>query len=253
MTDETEGGEPYGYLLPFVKSWLGWFSVFAWVRRRKGILPSQREAHAKLVEKYIFCRIGVAVVWAGGLTYFATGPNTQSWLFLVGTLFPLLHIADVAQANFVRHIFEAEYDFSRGQPASASRVVVIALLNYVELICAFAALYLAFARLPGSEGLAGGHPLALYRECVYFSGVTQLTIGYGDLQPQGVSRAVAVVQALLGFALSLFIFGRLVSLLHDRSSAEARQRGCPPPAAEAARNREADRAAAATEAAGHGD
>ena len=38
-------------------------------------------------------------------------------------------------------------------------------------------------------------------ECFYFSGVTMLTIGYGDLAPVGLGRILALVQALIGFIL----------------------------------------------------
>lgn len=40
----------------------------------------------------------------------------------------------------------------------------------------------------------------LYRS-IYFSGVTMLTIGYGDISPVAIGRFVAVVQALIGYIL----------------------------------------------------
>ncbi|WP_223806041.1 potassium channel family protein [Ornithinibacillus gellani] len=36
---------------------------------------------------------------------------------------------------------------------------------------------------------------------LYFSGVTMLTIGYGDITPIGIGRLIAVVQALIGYVL----------------------------------------------------
>lgn len=36
---------------------------------------------------------------------------------------------------------------------------------------------------------------------LYFSGVTLLTIGYGDISPVGIARLFAVVEALIGYAL----------------------------------------------------
>lgn len=36
---------------------------------------------------------------------------------------------------------------------------------------------------------------------VYFSGVTLLTIGYGDIIPVGIGRLIAVSQALIGYIL----------------------------------------------------
>lgn len=40
----------------------------------------------------------------------------------------------------------------------------------------------------------------LYRS-VYFSGVTMLTIGYGDIAPVNIGRLIAVIQALIGYIL----------------------------------------------------
>lgn len=36
---------------------------------------------------------------------------------------------------------------------------------------------------------------------IYFSGVTLLTIGYGDISPIGIGRLLAVIEALLGYVL----------------------------------------------------
>lgn len=38
-------------------------------------------------------------------------------------------------------------------------------------------------------------------ECIYFSGVTMLTIGYGDISPVGIGRSIALIQALIGYIL----------------------------------------------------
>lgn len=40
----------------------------------------------------------------------------------------------------------------------------------------------------------------LYRS-IYFSGVTMLTIGYGDISPVDIGRIIAVIQALIGYIL----------------------------------------------------
>jgi len=44
----------------------------------------------------------------------------------------------------------------------------------------------------------------------YFSGVTMLTIGYGDIVPIGVGRFVALIQALIGYVLPTAFVLRLV-------------------------------------------
>ena len=59
-------------------------------------------------------------------------------------------------------------------------------------------------------GLNGEHSLLVNIEqfftCCYFSVVTFTTLGYGDLTPLGLSRALAATEAFIGsFTLALFV------------------------------------------------
>src|SRR5690625_5039239 len=45
---------------------------------------------------------------------------------------------------------------------------------------------------------------------MYFSGVTLLTIGYGDITPIGIGRLIALVEALIGYILPTAFVLRLV-------------------------------------------
>lgn len=47
---------------------------------------------------------------------------------------------------------------------------------------------------------------------MYFSGVTLLTIGYGDVTPIGIGRIIAIIQALLGYVLPTSFVLKLVQL-----------------------------------------
>ncbi|WLV25433.1 potassium channel family protein [Aciduricibacillus chroicocephali] len=47
-------------------------------------------------------------------------------------------------------------------------------------------------------------------DSIYFSGVTLLTIGYGDISPLGVARGIALVQALVGYVLPTAFVLRIV-------------------------------------------
>jgi potassium channel LctB len=49
----------------------------------------------------------------------------------------------------------------------------------------------------------------------YFSGVTLLTIGYGDIIPIGIGRLIALIEALLGYILPTAFVFRLVRTRHD--------------------------------------
>ncbi|HLR04052.1 MAG TPA: ion channel [Virgibacillus sp.] len=45
---------------------------------------------------------------------------------------------------------------------------------------------------------------------LYFSGVTLLTIGYGDITPVGIARFIAVVEALIGYVLPAAFVLRMI-------------------------------------------
>ena len=47
----------------------------------------------------------------------------------------------------------------------------------------------------------------------YFSVVTQLTIGYGDIQPLGIARVIVVAQGIIGLAFLVLVFARTVAAL----------------------------------------
>lgn len=49
-------------------------------------------------------------------------------------------------------------------------------------------------------------------QSIYFSGVTLLTIGYGDITPIGIGRVIAIVQALFGYVLPTAFVLKLVQL-----------------------------------------
>ncbi|MFD1360711.1 potassium channel family protein [Lentibacillus salinarum] len=50
---------------------------------------------------------------------------------------------------------------------------------------------------------------------IYFSGVTLLTIGYGDITPIGIGRLIALVQALIGYVLPAAFVLKLVQNNQD--------------------------------------
>lgn len=50
---------------------------------------------------------------------------------------------------------------------------------------------------------------------IYFSGVTLLTIGYGDITPIGIGRGIALVEALIGYILPTAFVLKLVQSQHS--------------------------------------
>ncbi|WP_099157579.1 potassium channel family protein [Virgibacillus ndiopensis] len=51
----------------------------------------------------------------------------------------------------------------------------------------------------------------------YFSGVTLLTIGYGDVTPIGIGRFIALIEALIGYVLPTAFVLKLVQNTQSRS------------------------------------
>jgi len=52
---------------------------------------------------------------------------------------------------------------------------------------------------------------------LYFSGVTMLTMGYGDITPVGIGRLIAVVEAMIGYILpTAFVMRLFQEKIKDR-------------------------------------
>ncbi|MCL7749304.1 MULTISPECIES: potassium channel family protein [Halalkalibacter] len=94
----------------------------------------------------------------------------------------------------------------RGVQSVSLRHFTLLLLVYITVILSFSNLYLGLEML-GIEVLREGNSHVegsvnhLIEDIVYFSAVTLLSVGYGDLVPVGIGRIIAMVQALFGFLL----------------------------------------------------
>ena len=87
---------------------------------------------------------------------------------------------------------------------STQRSLVLAAINYVELMLWFGLIYaLNYKSLypPGTQ------PVTAF----YFSIITQLTIGYGDVYATGWLRIIAAAQGLIGALFVIVVLGRAVS------------------------------------------
>lgn len=88
------------------------------------------------------------------------------------------------------------------------------LLMWVFTVLAFGVLYYALAirfpdhapRLP--EGLT---PLELFLDCIYFSVITAMTVGYGDIVPMGASKLLAALEAFLAYFVMTMLISKMLS------------------------------------------
>ncbi|MDT8863081.1 ion channel [Alkalihalobacillus sp. MEB130] len=94
----------------------------------------------------------------------------------------------------------------RGAYSVSLRHFTLLLLVYITVILSFSNLYLGLELL-GFEVLKEGNSHVegtvnhLIEDIIYFSAVTLLSVGYGDLVPVGIGRMIAMVQALFGYIL----------------------------------------------------
>lgn len=92
------------------------------------------------------------------------------------------------------------------------------IILYCIFIVGFGLIYftLSFNRTILIENVYNRYPeVSLLRQLflsMYFSGVTLLTIGYGDITPIGIGRIIAIVQALFGYVLPTAFVLKLVQL-----------------------------------------
>lgn len=144
---------------------------------------------------------------AGSVTL-ATGgaPEHVRW---VVQILALLRIIDIVQTAGNISIFDPLRLEGRHRVPSMARTFILSLVNYLELIVWFALVYAS------RRGVlqAGDADVTRFVDCLYFSIVTQLTIGYGDILPKGTGRLIASAQGLVSFFFTLVILGRVVALL----------------------------------------
>jgi len=82
---------------------------------------------------------------------------------------------------------------------------VLSLWNFLEMMLCFAVIYSAMlTRIGGAESVGDAY---------YFSAITQMTIGYGDLAPLGPLKLVAPCQGIIGFLFGLFVLTRFIAFL----------------------------------------
>lgn len=125
-------------------------------------------------------------------------------LFLL--LLPALRVLDILQAVVNLNVFD-RLRLANGKHyvANVTRTVLLSLWNFFELILCFGILY--------SSSLLKFKEHVTTLDAYYFSVITQLTIGYGDIQPVGMTKAIAATQGILGFVLALFVLSRLIAFL----------------------------------------
>ena len=136
--------------------------------------------------------------------------NDPGWSIIIPRAFATIRILDIFQSSVNLGVFDQLRARGQLRISNAVRTLVLSFLNYLELIVCFGILYTTvLSKLVGAVS---------WLDAIYFSIVTQLTIGYGDIHPLGEARVVTSAQGLIAVAFTILILGRIVSVLPNIDS-----------------------------------
>lgn len=138
-------------------------------------------------------------------------PCRNTWVTAIFTALMVGRILDIIQITGNMSLFDRlKINWRYYYLENTVRTILLSLVNYIEFIVCFGFLYC----VAGRDGR-----LLAFRESAFdgywFSGVTQLTIGYGDIVPMGWVKYLALFQGFLGFLYTILILGRFISLLPE--------------------------------------
>lgn len=125
------------------------------------------------------------------------------WFFVIVVI---LRLIDIIQVNINLSFFDVlrtgkDYHYM----ASVVRSIINVMINYFEIILCYGILY----------GYCESHldKTRDWMDAFYFSAITQVTVGFGEVMPRGALRWLTVSQFLLGYFFTALIIGRFISLL----------------------------------------
>lgn len=196
-------------------------SLIAWVVERifyklNCLSPASAFKSSKTTDYYILSILGVGLA-LGFISYRFFWPRTPVIFGLLLCIIAILRIVDIIQNAANVSIF-GQLGTEYPEVEDITRSLVLLVLNYVELIGWFGLIYLVCELKNVSS----------FYDPFYFSVMTQLTVGYGDIKPIRIAKAVAGVQATLGWAMTVLILARFISSLpiirdrhNDRGSSDS--------------------------------
>ncbi len=213
---------PVTYWVLKLFEWMKWLSPAKWLslsnplfKSRNTLAPGQVQdkdfvkLRRRAIELYMFLWWVVEIILLV-LTWILT---RNSWLAVIFTIIASLRIIEIIQVT----LNAAVVDALGGLPDELSkwrvRMLILSGINFLELILCFGVIYAV--NLP--DLAHAGSPLTAY----YFSIMTQLTSGTGDVFAYRGLRIAAAGQSLVSILFILLAIGRfMASLLQGRSLSE---------------------------------
>jgi potassium channel LctB len=84
---------------------------------------------------------------------------------------------------------------------------------YITMMLGFGLIYMVLQMnghnvfIPSADGTANGC-FSILQDSLYLSGMTLLSVGYGDVAPIGIGRWIAITEALLGYIMPAVLVAR---------------------------------------------
>lgn len=209
----------YGWITPLLERlvfWISWPSeslLGPRIERGKVQILENTDSRTKRVDTYI----AVAIVLEILVLWFLDLDVSCTWLFSFLRKFAVLlmvwRILECSAWAFRVSLFDGTY-IPPGDDhyvASIQRIVILGIFSYIEVGLCFGGIYIF--------GAANLKPPVDSLNAIYFSFITQLTIGYGDIEPTGWSKIIVCIQGLVGILLLVCYVSHFVGLLPRLESA----------------------------------
>jgi hypothetical protein len=200
MTDDQASLGDVGFLVRKTKNLFERLKLLSPLIWLAPLFPKLRSS-ADAIEKYVLCCFSLELIIA--VASISELPLVVRLLLLLIVTLRIVEIIQVT-ANVVL------FGNANAPVVSTVRIFMLAGINFIELGFCFGTFYaLNYQRLSGAGRALTGF---------YFSFITQLTIGYGDVYPTGWLRAVAVLQGLTTALFVILVFGRIIGSLQPIKS-----------------------------------
>ncbi|CAN5240990.1 hypothetical protein BH11PSE2_BH11PSE2_03310 [soil metagenome] len=215
MNDTNADSDNRGLLTGAAQSLFGLlklFSVMQWLgivnpmlRARSALKPEEiasldfSRKRAAAVDGYVAVWLGVEVLAAAAIC--VTHPS-----FAVSVAIQVvmaIRILEIVQTNLSSTLFDLVSGSPSRSPGSTARMVVMAGVNYVELLLLFGVIY--GLNVSYVEGI--NQPVTGF----YVSAMSQLSAGAGNIFPIGWVRFVQAAQGLSGAAVIVLALVRLIT------------------------------------------